>query len=64
MYIPIKNFLSLQLKRLGDLEETVADQDNNLAVANEKYKKAREEIDKIKEKAEVDHKIYKKKMKM
>ena len=35
--------MTLQLTRLSELEEMVAEQDNALAVAAEKYKKARDE---------------------
>lgn len=38
----------LQLSRLSELEEMVAEQDNALAVAAEKYKKSRNEIIKMK----------------
>ena len=38
----------LQLSRLSELEEMVAEQDNALAVAAEKYKKSRNEISKMK----------------
>lgn len=37
-----------QLSRLSELEEMVAEQDNALAVAAEKYKKSRNEISKMK----------------
>eukprot|EP00794_Sanderia_malayensis_P012922 gene12922-14254_t len=52
-----------QLNRLAELEETVTEQDNKLAVANMNYKKAQEEIEKVKERSEVDIKMMKKRMK-
>lgn len=41
-----------QLSRLSELEEMVAEQDNALAVAAEKYKKSRNEISKMKKEHE------------
>ena len=41
-------FFLLQLSRLSELEEMIAEQDNALAVAAEKYKKSRNEISKMK----------------
>ena len=41
-----------QLSRLSELEEMVAEQDNALAVAAEKYKKSRNEIIKMKKEHE------------
>ena len=41
-----------QLSRLSELEEMVAEQDNALAVAAEKYKKSRNEINKMKKEHE------------
>ncbi len=40
----------------------VAEQDNKLAVADMNFKKAKDEIEKLKEKSEVDLKMMKKKM--
>ena len=42
----------LQLTRLSELEEMLAEQDNALAVAAEKYKKARDEITRLKKEHE------------
>ncbi|XP_048578634.1 centrosomal protein of 290 kDa isoform X2 [Nematostella vectensis] len=41
--VPTEN----ELRRLGELEETVAEQDNALAVAAEKYKRSREELSQL-----------------
>ena len=46
------NLYFLQLSRLSELEEMVAEQDNALAVAAEKYKKSRNEMSKMKKEHE------------
>lgn len=51
-----------QLSRLSELEEMVAEQDNALAVAAEKYKKSRNEVMETKKEHEQDVKNFKQQM--
>ena len=51
-----------QLSRLSELEEMVAEQDNALAVAAEKYKKSRNEVMETKKEHEEDIKNFKQQM--
>ena len=51
-----------QLSRLSELEEMVAEQDNALAVAAEKYKKSRNEVMETKKEHEEDVENFKQQM--
>ena len=51
-----------QLSRLSELEEMVAEQDNALAIAAEKYKKSRNEVIEMKKEHEEDVKNFKHQM--
>ena len=55
-------YLFFQLSRLSELEEMVAEQDNALAVAAEKYKKSRNEISKMKKEHEEQVNNHKRQM--
>ena len=54
----------MQLNRLADLEEIVAEQDNKLAVSQENVNKMKKEMEKLKEAKEIELKMQKKKLRL